>query len=330
MSPTGEKLAPGARLDGYQIVELLGYGAFSDVYLAVAGGGREVVLKCLHEVMLGDTGTFDRFRREMRIAGQLHHPGIQRSLDNEAARSRPYLVLEYVAGNTLRQVLGERRSLPVDQAVDIAVELADAMAYAHGHGVVHRDLKPENVLVEVGGRVVVTDFGIALMAGARRMTWRWFSSEMGTPDYMAPEQIQGKRGDARTDVYALGVILYEMLAGRLPWGAKGALSVLSQKLVDAPDDLKDVAPQVPAEVALIVRRCTRRGPLERYQSAAELGADLTDWPRLDRSTFVFAAEKAMKGHSESALWLLIAGISSGFLIITAALVIGYHGLAAHP
>ena len=201
-------LRAGDRLDRFTIVDAIGHGAFSDVYLAEEADGRRVVLKLPHEALLGDVASFDRFRREMEIVRQLDHPGIQHSYDLGEDRTRPYLVLEYVDGVTLREVLRRDGRLSVPRAVDIAEQMASAMASAHARGICHRDLKPENVLVTPEGRVVITDFGIALMAGARRLTWRWLTSTLGTPDYMAPEQVEGRRGDARTDVYALGVMLF--------------------------------------------------------------------------------------------------------------------------
>ena len=160
------------------------------------------------------------------------------------------------------------------RAVDIAEQLATAMASAHASGIAHRDLKPENVLVTAEGRVVVTDFGIALMAGARRLTWRWLTSAMGTPDYMAPEQVEGKRGDARTDVYALGIMLFEMLAGRVPWEGDNPLVVMSQH-VNAPlPSLREIDPHVPAPLEAIVTKCLRKDPDERYADAGELCVDL--------------------------------------------------------
>ena len=221
-------LVPGERLDRYEIVDAIGHGAFSDVYLAVGPDGGRVVLKCPHEGIIGDVATFDRFRREMEIARSLDHPGIQHSLDPGGDRTRPYLVIEYIEGETLREHLARRGRLPIAEAVSIVDRLADAMGYAHRQGVTHRDLKPENVLITADGRPVVTDFGIAIMSGARRLTWRWLTSQLGTPDYMAPEQVQGERGDARTDVYALGVILFELLAGRVPWEGDNPLSIMNQ------------------------------------------------------------------------------------------------------
>jgi len=250
---TANEVGPGAKLDQFTIVKAIGHGAYSDVYLAEDPAGRQVVLKCPHESIMGDVATFDRFRRELEIARHLHHPGIQRPIEFTENRSRPYMVMEYVEGETLRAMLSREKRLSVDKVVDLGQQLAAAMAYAHEQGVVHRDLKPENVLITPDGRLVVTDFGVALMAGARRLTWRWFSTALGTPDYMSPEQIQGKRGDARTDVYAIGVMLYEMLAGRVPWDGDNALSVMSQHINSPVPPLHELNKDVPPPIDGIVR-----------------------------------------------------------------------------
>ena len=315
-------LAPGERLDRYEIVEAIGHGAFSDVYLAVDPDGGRVVLKCPHEGIIGDVATFDRFRREMEIARRLDHPGIQHSLDPGGDRTRPYLVMEYIEGETLREHLARRGRLPIAEAVALVDQLADAMGYAHRQGVTHRDLKPENVLVTADGRPVVTDFGIALMSGARRLTWRWLTSQLGTPDYMAPEQVQGERGDARTDVYALGVILFEMLAGRVPWEGDNPLSIMNQAVTRPAPSLRDLDPSIPPPLDAIVRKCIRKDPAERYPDAAALAADLESWKDLVLSQFVFAAEKpGLPGSQRRGPLLLVAGISLGFLGASALFVV---------
>ncbi len=312
---------PGTRLDQFRIVEAIGHGAFSDVFLAEDPDGRRVVLKCPHEAIMGDVSTFDRFRRELEIARRLDHPGIQHSIDFGGERTRPYLVMEYVEGETLRAFMSREKQLPIDQAVDFARQLAAAMAYAHSQGVYHRDLKPENVLVRADGSLVVTDFGVALMAGARRLTWRWFSNALGTPDYMAPEQVQGRRGDARTDVYAIGVMLFEMLAGRVPWEGDNALSIMSQHLNADVPPLHTINSAVPPPIEGIVRKCLRKDPDERYPDATSLLHDLEHWRDLPLSSFIFADEAPVKPESQRRLWILVAGISLGFLAASALFII---------
>jgi serine/threonine-protein kinase len=323
-------LAAGDLLDRFRIVEAIGHGAFSDVYLAVEPGGRPVVIKVPHDALMGDVATFDRFRREMVIAGKLDHPGIQHSFDIGEERTRPYLVLEYIDGVTLREVEREAGRLPIPRAVDIATQLAAAMAHAHANGISHRDLKPENVLVTEEGRVVVTDFGIALMAGARRLTWRWLTSTMGTPDYMAPEQVEGKRGDARTDVYSLGIMLFEMLAGRVPWEGDNPLAVMAQH-VNAPlPSLREIDRQIPASLEAIVTKCLRKNPDERYADAGELHADLERWQDLDVSSFAFGADAVKRSvRDRGGLPLLIAGISAGFIAASVLFVVAWYLLAHH-
>jgi serine/threonine-protein kinase len=204
------------------------------------------------------------------------------------------------------------------------------MAYAHSQGVVHRDLKPENVLVTPDGKLVVTDFGVAFMAGARRLTWRWFSTALGTPDYMSPEQIQGKRGDARTDVYAIGVMLYEMFAGRVPWEGDNALSVMSQHITAAVPPLHELNSAVPPPIDGIVRKCLRRNPDERYEDATSLRSDLEHWRDLPLSQFIFGDEQIVAPqNSDLKLVLLIFAISAAFLsasifLIVLAYLIGHH------
>jgi serine/threonine-protein kinase len=160
----------------------------------------------------------------------------------------------------------------------------------------------------------VTDFGIALMSGARRLTWRWLTSQLGTPDYMAPEQVQGERGDARTDVYALGVILFELLAGRVPWEGDNPLSIMNQAVTRPAPSLRELDPSIPPPLDAIVRKCIRKDPAERYPDAAALAADLESWKDLDLSRFVFEAEKpGLPGSRRRGPMLLVAGISLGFL-----------------
>ncbi|HXA43364.1 MAG TPA: serine/threonine-protein kinase [Candidatus Solibacter sp.] len=321
-------LAPGDQLDQFEIVAHLGDGAFSDVYRARDRSGREVVLKCPHEVILGDTTTFDRFRREMKIASRLDHPGIQRSLDIGANRSRVYMVMEYVEGTTLRKLLNTSRGLSVERTISVAKQLCDAAGYAHSRGVFHRDLKPENILITPTDRVVLTDFGVALMEGAKRLTFRALNAQVGTPTYMAPEQVQGKRGDARTDIYAIGVIVFEMLAGRPPWVGEDVFAVMDMHLTAPVPDLRKLNRKVPATLRGIVQKCLRKDPAQRYQTCAAILEDLEHWQELDPAAFVFEPERPLKRASEAWVWALVGGLSLGFLLAAAAITYVYY-LATH-
>jgi serine/threonine-protein kinase len=226
--------------------------------------------------MIGDPSTYSRYQRELDIGKRLDHPGIQRfladgRLDDSVA---PYLVFEFIDGQNFREFLANRAPLDVDLAVDLAAQLADVLQYVHAHDVVHRDLKPENLLITPDGKLKLVDFGIALLRGARRLTFSRLSSEVGTPDYMAPEQVQGERGDARTDVYALGIILYEMLTGEVPFQGDSPLAVMSQRVTTPAPLVGSVRGDVPPGLEAVVFRALHREPHERYPSMAALKHDL--------------------------------------------------------
>ena len=264
--------------DKYQILESLGQGGMNDAYKALdRASGRLVVLKIPFSSLIGDPATFSRYQRELEIGKRLHHPNIQELLEEGRLDGgvAPYLVLEYVDGTLLREYLREHAPLSVDEAVRITAQLADALQYCHEHGVVHRDLKPENILIEADGTVKLVDFGIALLQGARRLTFRRLTSGFGTPDYMAPEQVQGDRGDARTDVYAVGVMLYEMLTGDVPYHGDSPLAVMSQRVTTDAPLVRSKRADLPPALEAVVWRALRREPAERYPSMAALRHDLT-------------------------------------------------------
>jgi eukaryotic-like serine/threonine-protein kinase len=261
----------------YEILETLGHGGMNDAYKARdRETGRLVVLKVPYASLIGDPATFSRYQRELEIGKRLHHPNIQQLVEEGRLEGgiAPYLVLEFVDGTLLRDYLREHTPLPVDEAISIAGQLAGALQYCHEAGVVHRDLKPENVLIEQDGTVKLVDFGIALLKGARRLTFRRLSSGFGTPDYMAPEQVQGDRGDARTDIYAVGVMLFEMLTGEVPYQGDSPLAVMGQRVTTDAPLLRSKRPDLPPPLEAVVWRALRREPAERYASMADLRHDL--------------------------------------------------------
>ncbi len=262
---------PGDQIGHYVIERPLGKGGEAAVFQGRdPGSGRAVVIKVLEPARLGEIAAFERFRREVAIGRLLEHPGIPRLLEVHEDARPPYIVLEYMDGESLRSIMDAHRRLPVARALEIATSLAEVVAYCHAHHVYHRDLKPENILVDAGGRVKIVDFGIALLDGAPRVTWRGFSGLVGTPEYMAPEQIKGERGGPQTDVYAMGLILYEMLAGRPPYRSTNPLSTMYQHLNMTAEPLRNYRDDVPAPVAAIVARAMRRRKEQRFATAAEL------------------------------------------------------------
>jgi serine/threonine protein kinase len=264
----------GECMDGrYEIRALLGEGGMAEVYRALdTTTGRDVVLKLPHVAIAGDLAAFNRYRREMEIARGLDHPGLQRLLSDEP--NARYMVLQYVEGEPLRKYLARKGPLPVDEVIRIGTELAETLQYVHDQGIVHRDLKPDNILIGTDGRVTLTDFGIALRLASRRLTFSHLSNAVGTPDYMAPEQVRGERGDARTDIYALGTVLYELLTGVVPYPAEDALEAMRRKVQTEPPLVRRLRPDVPPALEAIIYRAIRRKPEERYASMAALAHDL--------------------------------------------------------
>ena len=318
---------PGSRIDRYEVLEALGKGAYAETYKARdTATGATVVLKSPDPMLFADPGLFQRFRRETEIARRLHHPGVQRSVDLAEKRSEPYLVLEYVDGDSLRQRLRQYEGpVPIDQALDWGRQLAEALAYLHANGIVHRDLKPENILVTADGRLKVADFGTAMLTGARRLTWRHLSESLGTPDYMSPEQVQGNRGDARSDIYSWGVIMYELLTGRVPFGGDNWLAVMAGHLQSTPTRILKLRPDVSPALDAVVLHAMRRHPENRYASAEEIVADLDHLDSLDPTAYDLSPEPPIGGLAAAAdsarrLWILVAGIALGFLALVAAII----------
>src|SRR5690242_2438109 len=262
------------QLDHYRIENLVARSGMASIFRATdTRDGRQVALKVPHPEMESDPVLFDRFHREEEIGKKMDHPGVMKVFgDNN--HSRVYMVMEWVDGRLLRQILSERKKLPADRAVKIALGICDALDYIHSHGVVHRDLKPENIMVDADDHVKLIDFGIAGQAGARRLTFAKLSNVMGTPDYISPEQVKGKRGDARSDIYALGVMFYEMLTGKTPFQGSNAFAIMNDRLINNPIPPREIDPSISPQLQEIIYRALERDPKNRYATAREFAHDL--------------------------------------------------------
>src|SRR5579859_6795907 len=268
---------PGTLVDHYEILHLLGHGGMNRVYLARdVSTQQEVVLKFPNEDLIGNIAVFERYKREAEIGNRLHHPHVQQLLNTGEKRSEEYLVVEYIKGQTLRAVLEEcaPNPLSVAEATRITLQICDALAYCHEKGIFHRDIKPENIMVQEDGNIKIIDFGIALLEGARRVTWRGLSGTVGTPDYMSPEQLKGERGAAASDIYAVGVMLYEMLCGQTPFEGENIFAIMNQHVSQDPPSILLKNPQLSPALATVVMRAIRRDPEKRYKSMSDLLHDL--------------------------------------------------------
>jgi eukaryotic-like serine/threonine-protein kinase len=271
-------LRRGRRIGPYEVVSAVGAGGMGEVYRARDRRlGRDVALKVLSLEQAADPDRRRRFEREARALAALSHPNVVALFDAGSSDGTAYAVFELLEGETLRQRL-ERGPIPARKAADYAAQVCRGLAAAHAAGIVHRDLKPENLAFAADGTIKILDFGLARLAGAAGESQDGVPTMrtavgivMGTTDYLSPEQARGSSADARSDIFVLGAILYEMLAGRRAFEAATAADTISAVLHRDPPELATVAPEpVPAELARILRRCLEKEPEDRFQSARDL------------------------------------------------------------
>jgi eukaryotic-like serine/threonine-protein kinase len=257
----------------YRIIALVGEGAMGEVYRAAdLQTGQEVAVKVITQKLAFDDEMLARFKREGEALRQLRHANIVAFVDMFAYGKQQTIVMEYVPGGSLHSLI-KRGPLPVDQAVRIALELSDALAQAHHIAIIHRDIKPENVLMTGDGRPKLTDFGVArLVSETARLTGT--GTQMGTPYYMSPEAWEGKKLDEQTDIWSLGVVLFEMLTGKVPFSGDTLVTVMNRVLTTPPPDLKTLRPDVPPAVVKIIQRMLTRDKTKRYASIREVALDL--------------------------------------------------------
>jgi serine/threonine-protein kinase len=256
----------------YRIQRKLGAGGMADVYLAEDQElGRRVAIKILNSRHGNDDQFIERFRREAKNAAALNHPNIVSIYDRGEAEDTYYIAMEFLDGRTLKELIVGRGAAPINVAIEYARQILSALRFAHRHGIVHRDIKPHNVLVDGEGRVKVTDFGIA-RAGTSQMTET--GSIVGTAQYLSPEQAKGGEIDPRSDLYSLGVVLYELLTGKTPFDGETPVEIAMKHLSTTPKPPSSLRPDVPRELDMVVMRALAKDPDERYQSADEMEGDL--------------------------------------------------------
>jgi len=268
-------LQPGQMLGPYQIIGQIGKGGMATVYKAYhANMDRYVAVKVLAHQFAQSEEFLGRFQQEARLIAHLEHPHILPVYDSGESSHMPYLVMRYLEAGTLKDRL-TAGALSRDEIDRLFTQLADALAYAHENGVIHRDMKPSNVMLDKRGDIFLTDFGIAkLVEGSPQFTAT--GAVTGTPDYMSPEQAQGGKVDQRTDIYALGVILYEMLTGRVPYEAETPLAVILKKIQEPLPPPSSINPSIPAELEAVVLKALARDPADRFQTTRAL---LEAWKR---------------------------------------------------
>jgi eukaryotic-like serine/threonine-protein kinase len=267
------EVAGNTLVDGrYRILRRIGSGGMADVYCAEDSHlGRQVAIKVLHRRFAQDQEFVERFRREAKSAAGLNHPNVVGVFDRGEHEGTYYIAMEFLTGRTLKDIVTAEAPLPQGQVIDIGTQILEAAGFAHRNGVIHRDFKPHNVIVDETGHAKVTDFGIA-RAGASEMTET--GSIMGTAQYLSPEQAQGHAVTATSDIYSIGVMLYEMLAGRLPFEGESAVAVALKHLSEAPAPISQWRPDVHPALEAVVMAALAKDPAQRWQSAEDLAAAL--------------------------------------------------------
>src|SRR6516164_1502720 len=299
---------PDTIIDGrYRVLSRVGSGGMADVYLAEDQLlGRHVAVKLLHHHFAEDQEFVERFRREASSAARLSHPNIVGIFDRGEWNGTYYIAMEYVAGRSLKRIVREQGALEPAAAIDIVVQILRAARFAHKRGVIHRDFKPHNVLLDEEGRVRVTDFGIA-RAGASDMTLT--GSIMGTAQYLSPEQAQGHAVSAGADLYSVGVVLYEMLTGRVPFDAESAVTIALKHVSEAPPPMSVFNPDVPPELEQVVMWALNKNPVDRPANADQFITALEQ-----ARTSVQSGERGQRTASMPAL----AGVAAGRYAAAAA------------
>lgn len=267
--------------DRYEVVSHIGQGGMADVFLAVDTIlNRQVAIKILRADLSTDAVSILRFEREAQAAAALAHPNIVEIYDVGDYKGHHYIVMEYVTGKTLKQVIRSRGPLVNEEAVDIMKQLCSAISEAHSRGIIHRDIKPQNVIVKADGSIKILDFGIATAKGSMQLTQA--NNVMGSVHYLAPELAKGEAASPQSDIYALGIVLYEMLAGDVPFKADQAVQIALKHMRESMPDVRLINASVPQSIANVITRATAKDPNNRYGSCREMLQDISTCLRPER------------------------------------------------
>jgi serine/threonine-protein kinase len=310
-------LFAGDQLDHYQLDSLVASTRMASIFQATdLRAGTTVAIKVPHPQAECDPISHGRFRREIEIGARLQHPGIRKVFPS-ASQSRLYMAMEWLDGRLLRQVIAQEGRLSVERACAMARDILAALEYMHGHGVVHRDLKPENIMLDAHDRVKIIDFGIASSIGSRRLTFGKLSQVMGSPDYISPEQLKNKRGDARSDLYAVGVMLYEMLTGETPFHGANPFAVMHARLVSSPRAPSEINPEISPGVDQIVVRALQPDPDLRYANAPAFAHHLSQPDKVELGRLPPASPARRRSVASLLMRALIPAVLFGFLLYVA-------------
>lgn len=265
----------------YEVFKHIGQGGMADVFLAMDTIlNREVAIKILRSELCADPVSVVRFEREAQAATTLSHPNIVEIYDVGEYKGHRYIVMEYVPGRTLKQVIRSRGSLEPDEAIDIEKQLVSAVSEAHHKGIIHRDIKPQNIIVKSDGSIKILDFGIAIAKGNIQVTQA--NNVMGSVHYLAPELAKGKPASVQSDIYALGIVLFEMLSGDVPFKADSAVQVALMQMRNEMPSIRTINPSIPQSIENIITRATAKDPSKRYGSCVDMLDDLRTCFRRDR------------------------------------------------
>ncbi|MGD0884258.1 MAG: protein kinase [Thermodesulfovibrionales bacterium] len=330
---TQYELRPGQTLDNrFLITETISRSGMATIFKATDLMTKETVaVKVPFMEFESDPGFYSRFQREEEIGRRLNHPYILKFISvGEEHRSRPYIVTEYLHGYTLAHLLNSICPMPERDAIELAGRVCEGLSYMHEHGVIHRDLKPQNIMICYDGTIRIMDFGIARAEEGRRITFTGFTPAVGTPDFMAPEQVKGKRGDARTDIYSLGAMLYDMVVGVKPFEGDTMFMVMSARVDGDPVAPRKLNPNISPQVEEIILHAMERDPRNRYQSAAAMKADLDnpDAVQLTGRCDRLQAPTLWKRGWKKILWIFLA-VSIPLAVFVLVLLLILHRGTAH-